>query len=189
MEQHSYHFVDWAGQQVICAIPKAGCTSLKEWLFAQNGGVVYGDIHSRLPDARFCLAHHPGADVSGWPVIAVVRDPVARLMSAWQSKFVEHSNAHFRQYAATHSLHSLADFVAHLETVSDLDEENPHWRPQSWFILPQARLVPLERAGEVFPGLPHANATQGRPDIYGLKERICRLYAADTAIYLAACTS
>ncbi|MBX3363219.1 MAG: sulfotransferase family 2 domain-containing protein [Phycisphaeraceae bacterium] len=81
---------------VVCAIPKCACTTLKHWLVATTEGAPVppdhaGGIH-RYCTARYALASRPPAEAQAVLDrafrVAILRDPLERIASAYASKFV-----------------------------------------------------------------------------------------------------
>lgn len=92
---------------VVTALPKTGCTSLKNFLFAvelslqasasDNGAshrtssLLYpadpSDIHWRVPVDQFLVSAATEIP-TGTPVVSVLRDPLDRVISCWTDKFL-----------------------------------------------------------------------------------------------------
>lgn len=185
--------MDWQNERIFCAIPKAGCSTIKYQIAKHNGHPVEPPekIHNRFPEHVFTLSHRDEQRdlLQRFPTYAVVRDPVQRIRSCWQSKFVEHRNGNFNNIATKNGIESFDDFVQFLAGV-DLDSDNPHWRRQTWFVQEDCQLVPLEKLSSFWSDCPCHNRTNGVPDItVGQMELIYHLYADDKALYEKACST
>lgn len=152
---------------VITALPKAGCTSLKNFFFAlemslqaegaglgahkARGSLLYpsdpNTIHHRVPVDDFLV--NPATDVAqGTTFIAVIRDPLARLISCWTDKFLLASDVDYARHFHGESWFpdpaagpdaaeaSLYQFVEQLRDSQDFREADPHWTPQVQMLLP-----------------------------------------------------
>jgi len=143
-------------------MPKSGCTSML-WTLADLAGLrrerflrsqqhevsralTVHDMQRWRPTHRWL--HHPEARRreiladDSWLRFTIVRDPVARLWSAWQSKlllqeprFVERFSAEPWFPRGVASVDDLLDafrsFVAALDAESDTAPHDAHWGPQS----------------------------------------------------------
>ncbi len=87
------YLCDPAGRFMLCAIPKNGCTAMKRWLLSANEPGISSDllVHKRCRDG-YSLALTPPAGrqavLAQRPCFAFVREPLARLASAFADKFV-----------------------------------------------------------------------------------------------------
>jgi hypothetical protein len=152
---------------VYVATPKCACTTL-QWRIAE----IQGEPMSRIPSSvspeisRTMVIHdhtmwektpsvhslgpQQRAEISaenGWLIFCVVRHPVSRLWSAWQSKILLREPHYLRWYSrnawfppAPSSLAEVAAgfraFVDALEASPQLRRADPHWIPQADLLHP-----------------------------------------------------
>lgn len=153
---------------------------------------------------RYYRRAAPGL-VAAVPSFAIVRDPLARFVSAFRYARAggtgdNQVSAPFR--AAYRSLRTVDEALDLLERAPWPYGVDHIFRPQSWYVTDGAgrlavdRLVPLERLGAAFADLaprPHAplariNAAAGpSPELSaGQEARLRRLYAADFGLFARA---
>lgn len=87
------YLVDPAGRFVVCAIPKNGCTTLKQWFLSvvEPDAPRDREVHLRCRTRYSVLLSPPEqrASILGCrPCVAFVRDPIRRLASVYANKFV-----------------------------------------------------------------------------------------------------
>lgn len=87
------HYLVCAEQRLICcAIPKNGCTTLKRWFlaFAEPASRDASDVHARCA-ARWAISLWEGPErdlaLRDYTRVAFIRDPLARVASAFIEKF------------------------------------------------------------------------------------------------------
>lgn len=112
-------------------------------------------------------------------VFAFVRDPLARLYSAWQNKVHRPEGAVRRNIFSCHGIYDHMPFDAFVRRVSELDDRriDRHLRSQSWFLCDEQGLIPswvgkLESFSDEWNGLqqrfpvlqpvPHRNRTSAQ---------------------------
>lgn len=159
------------------ATPKAACTTFKWWMASLLGisreAEAYAPsdestpelgIHDALP-ALAPSSLSPSADAflatiatSGHFSFAIVRNPYARLFSAWQSKILLREplqTAPYHERAFFHSpitsIEEIAEafekFLEHLRTFESPHYWDVHWTPQFKLLRPD--LVPYTRIGKL----------------------------------------
>lgn len=77
-------------------------------------------------------------------VFAFVRDPLARLYSAWQNKVDRPEGAVSRNIFSCHGIYDHMPFDAFVRRVSELDDRHidRHLRSQSWFLCDEQGVIP-----------------------------------------------
>ena len=77
-------------------------------------------------------------------VFAFVRDPLARLFSAWQNKVHRPEGAVSRNIFSCHGIYDHMPFDAFVRRVSELDDRHidRHLRSQSWFLCDERGVIP-----------------------------------------------
>ena len=109
-------------------------------------------------------------------VFAFVRDPFARLYSAWKDKVDRPAGASGRNIFSCHGVHDRMPFDDFVRRVCELDDRNVdrHLRSQSWFLCDELGIIPscigrlenfaedwnfLQRRFPVLQPVPHRNRT------------------------------
>lgn len=128
-------------------IPKCGCSSFEAWLashhpaYGQNPGLtIHSDEANRTYFDDVAINPDPGI----YPFrFTFVREPIARFRSFYRDKILATSgNAAFLERTADLGLKRGMGMLECLELISQLPAErmNPHFAPQSMFLLDGARL-------------------------------------------------
>lgn len=168
----------------VLAIPKAGCSAIKHWLVDALGergplGAAGQDVHG-FAFERYSLASHEAGGDAVWAFAArrvgFVRDPLARLRSAFIDKLVRPADADlFPPAAALVARIAEVDGVASgpgrirrpsfrrfVEFVLDAESStlDAHWRPQSDFLSAAGPLT-VHPAGEIARVLADLGAAAG----------------------------
>ena len=167
---------DW--KIVYVTTPKAACTSMLRMFARLQAEPLEATSISLAPEVTraatvhdFGLWQHTRAlqqlssaewqeIVSGrdWLVCCIVRHPVTRLWSAWQSKLLLREPHYVRHYAnrpwfpriPQHLADVAADFQGFVEALRDEDgliQTDPHWQPQS--VLLRAETFPYTHVGKL----------------------------------------
>lgn len=198
-----WSFVIDAYRLAYVTVPKAACTTL-QWLVADLSGEDLSGA-SALPHAaasrgqlvhqRRLWQHTRGLDAvpadrraamtrrSGWFTFAVVRDPRARLWSAWQSKLLLRLPRYVAAYqdepwfprVPTETAHVVEDFATFVRAyeagaVGALMDDN-HFRSQAEILagvdVPELAIYDLSRLGDLMADIESHLATYGRemPDL------------------------
>lgn len=144
-------------------IPKVATRSIRAALL----GVVGEDPEARPfyefeKDFSAHLPHRKIREVvdSGLLVFAFVRDPLARLYSAWVNKIVDGEKYNRKNIFSCHGMQygmPFADFVRRVAELEDFQIDR-HLRSQSWFLCDEKGLLPsyvghLEQFSEDWAGL------------------------------------
>lgn len=162
-------------------IPKAATRSIRAALMEACG---VGDEDFDSFEARFS-AHLPLAqvrkDMQGKVVFAFVRDPFARLYSAYVNKIVDASRSGGKNIFRCHGMRFGMSFEEFIDVVCAIDDRHidRHLRAQSWFLADSNGLLPTfvgklesfsedwERLRELLPVLGsvgHKNKAAGEVD-------------------------
>ncbi|MDX2114772.1 MAG: sulfotransferase family 2 domain-containing protein [Planctomycetota bacterium] len=152
---------------VVWAIPKAGCSAVKRWLLghAEPGPEDRWapDVHTYIRP-RYSIKLLDDAErarrLASDRTLAFVRDPIARVVSAYVDKFVirdhDHLFAPAREMTALLGARGLTfrQFVDILTHTPD-DHLDVHWRPQTrWFAIhTPAEILPIERLSATLAAL------------------------------------
>jgi hypothetical protein len=151
-------FVNVNKRYLYFEVPKAACTEMKELLRLQEGAPPIKLFAGNLPETRREMFVHARENVplpslvdvddatqkdvlesSDFLRLTIVRNPYARLVSAWRNKVVPCEPGCERLYLEIRGrlpdMHSKAliafdEFVGYLETKCDLSNSDPHWRRQ-----------------------------------------------------------
>lgn len=151
-------FVNVTRRYLYFEVPKAACTQMKELLRLQEGAPPIKLFVGKLPVTRREMFVHARENVplpslvdldeatqrdvlesSDFLRLTIVRNPYARLVSAWKNKVVPCEPGCERLYLEIkghlpdmHSKGLIAfdEFVRYLETKCDLSTCDPHWRCQ-----------------------------------------------------------
>jgi hypothetical protein len=151
-------FVNVTKRYLYFEVPKAACTQMKELLRLQVGAPPIKLFVGKLPETRREMFVHARENVplpslvdlddatqrdalesSDFLRVTIVRNPYARLVSAWKNKVVPCEPGCERLYLEIKGrlpdIHSKAliafdEFVGYLEAKCDLSTCDPHWRRQ-----------------------------------------------------------
>lgn len=173
-------------------VPKAGGMSISQALYGRQ-----------VKHLSIRLARRMGKGaLAGLPSFAVVRDPLARFLSAYRYGLAGGSPAndvaeHFR--TLYRSFRSIDDALDHVERAGSPYAMDHIYRPQSWYITDAAGCVAVDhllalddipRLAQLVPGFPDRmipRLNRSRPMELPLtsaqRARLRRIYAADFALW------
>ncbi|MEL0167855.1 MAG: sulfotransferase family protein [Pseudomonadaceae bacterium] len=155
-------------------IPKVATRSIRKALHVSSGATTeLNDFTAFESDnsAHVSKKHIRRQVDQGLFVFAFVRDPLARLHSAWVNKIVDGEKFGRRNILRCHGMHygmSFADFVRRVSELKD-NQVDRHIRSQAWFLADEKGLLPqfvgqLERFGDDWQRLQAQLPTLGNVD-------------------------
>lgn len=117
--------------------PKAGCSTVKASLWSAICGTpqaVAGNVHD-IEASPFTNEPTPEDGIEDTVVFTFVRNPFARVISAYVNKIVQRRDHVWPRFARAHGLDPDAEigFDTFVECIATIRPENhdPHWRAQS----------------------------------------------------------
>ena len=188
-------------------VPKAAGSTVLSTLVAADGSPrLVGIVDHNTDEARhlvsaedtICAGSGMRFATPEWFRFAFVRDPYARIVSAYLDKIASGRKPRFTKWLGLPPDVGLLDFLRRISE-QEVDEMNRHWRPQSALISPKVKLDFLgrfERFNEDFVKVldrlgvdsaaikerrAHQTAADSRLDIIGVEEKalIDRIYRDD----------
>lgn len=128
-------------------IPKVATRSIREALLTVDGSNSEGSEGFSAFEERFSqhvARNRVRQEVAGLKVFAFVRDPFARLYSAYVNKVVDAERLGRKNILSCHGIRFGMSFDAFVERVCSLDDGHidRHLRSQAWFLTDEQGVIP-----------------------------------------------